>query len=350
MFTSNTVFVLGAGASWHYGFPTGNGLVDGVKSMAERLARYCEARLQSDQLVQSIPIYIEQQTDATRGIAGARAGWERARDDFRLLNDRLNSVRPLLIDHFLAWNESLRPIGKLMVAAAILECDARWSKFRFNTNRPDKAKYDDDWYRFIVHKLVYSCTQSSDLLKNDVHFVTFNYDTSLEHHLYQALTSIDLVKESDVAKFLTEDRILHVYGSVDAGIRGNEDAIDFEVVRRFGEPFADPLDFEKEFGTCKAFLDRCLASSANLRTIDPHDKEDDESSLKCSRAWIEECNVIYILGYGFDQNNNRRIGLDPILKDAKLVPQKKVMFTNFGDMNKINVAASNLMFGSYDTF
>jgi len=34
MFTSETVFVLGAGASWHYGYPTGEGLVKKVVQKA----------------------------------------------------------------------------------------------------------------------------------------------------------------------------------------------------------------------------------------------------------------------------------------------------------------------------
>jgi hypothetical protein len=34
MFTTKTVFILGAGASWHYGYPTGEGLVKKVVEKA----------------------------------------------------------------------------------------------------------------------------------------------------------------------------------------------------------------------------------------------------------------------------------------------------------------------------
>ena len=30
MFNRKTVFVLGAGASWHYGYPTGEGLIEKI--------------------------------------------------------------------------------------------------------------------------------------------------------------------------------------------------------------------------------------------------------------------------------------------------------------------------------
>jgi hypothetical protein len=73
MFTNSTVFVLGAGASWHYGYPTGEGLIDSIISMADRFSSYCEHRLQSGQTVQIIPKYVERRIDASKGIAGVVA-------------------------------------------------------------------------------------------------------------------------------------------------------------------------------------------------------------------------------------------------------------------------------------
>jgi hypothetical protein len=58
MIDNNTVFVSGAGASWHYGYPTGNGLVDDVIAMAARLSEYCRRRLETHQLVQFVPAFV----------------------------------------------------------------------------------------------------------------------------------------------------------------------------------------------------------------------------------------------------------------------------------------------------
>ena len=106
MFRKNTVFVLGAGASWHYGYPTGEGLVENVVSMARRLAKYCENRLGCDQVVQFIPDYVAQFYENNKGVKGAVDAWEYVRKQCQFLIERLHSVRPLLIDHFLAWNQS----------------------------------------------------------------------------------------------------------------------------------------------------------------------------------------------------------------------------------------------------
>jgi hypothetical protein len=136
MFNNSTVFVLGAGASWHYGYPTGESLVESVISMAGRLSKYCTSRLDSGQVTQILPNYVEQKInpDFDRERPPVRSpldkasssGWEKVRGECELLVRDLNSVRPILIDHFLSWNEYLRPIGKLMIAAAILECEAIW--------------------------------------------------------------------------------------------------------------------------------------------------------------------------------------------------------------------------------
>jgi hypothetical protein len=367
MFTNKTVFVLGAGASWHYGYPTGEGLTDSVISMAARLSGYCEQRLRAGQIIQFLPEYVTQRIDDGPGGQGAGAAWQKVRDECQRLIERLSAVRPLVIDYFLAWNESLRPIGKLMIAAAILECEAVWLRERGNQNRRlvlanaptrptrddlqkvDITKYKDDWYRFVVHKLVYGCGKSADLCRNDVHFITFNYDASLEYHLFRALTSIDLLRAADVESFLRDHRIVHIYGSVHPSIPKDADAIDLEIAQKLGNSFAGPLNYEVEFGSRKVFLDRCLTAAENLRTIDPDDKENDQASLELARAWIDESTVVYILGYGFDPNNNRRIGLDPSFRWGKET-DRSVMFTNFGDINTINKKASKLFFGSHERF
>jgi hypothetical protein len=361
MFRKSTVFILGAGASWHYGYPTGEALVDAVISMAGKFSQYCQHRLQSGQVIQHVPDYILQFVESGSGTDGIVAAWQRAAKECKLLIDRLKSVRPILIDHFLAWNQSLRLIGKLLISAVILECEAIWFEQQANQNRRlllanspippkddlarvDVTKYRDDWCRFLIHKLVYNCPESNDLLRNDVHFVTFNYDSSLEYRLFSGLSSMDLLQPQHVLEFLTENRIVHVYGSVHSAIPLNYERIDLRSAIDLGKSFEAPLNFPLEFEPRKVFLDRCLTAAQGLRTIDPHDKEEDEKSLAVARKWIAEAKVVYILGYGFDRNNSRRIGL------AASANGKSIMFTNFGNSNVVNKSASALWYGDQSAF
>jgi len=160
---------------------------------------------------------------------------------------------------------------------------------------------------------------------------------------------MDILKAVDVEKFLSENRIVHVYGSVHSAIPSEKDAIDLSVARTLGNEFATPLNFAKEFETRKILLDRCLVAADNLHTIDPYDKEQDEASLCRAQQWIESSNVVYILGYGFDENNSRRIGINPLLR-VTVGSKKSVMFTNYGNVNTVNKNASKLFYGGYDRF
>jgi len=77
MIENSTVFVLGAGASWHYGYPTGDELVKHVIEMADRFSAYCKLRMESGQVVQVIPEYVEQRIDPNNGTQGTTDAWNR---------------------------------------------------------------------------------------------------------------------------------------------------------------------------------------------------------------------------------------------------------------------------------
>lgn len=54
---------------------------------------------------------------------------------------------------------------------------------------------------------------------------------------------------------------------------------------------------------------------------------------------------MYILGYGFDENNSLRLRLRDNLGSSKPT-RLSVSFTNYGNVNRINKRASNLFFGN----
>ena len=58
---------------------------------------------------------------------------------------------------------------------------------------------------------------------------------------------------------------------------------------------------------------------------------------------IEQAQVIYILGYGFDELNNGRIGLDKLTTELFA---RTVHFTNFGDSSRTRRRVKSLFFGN----
>ena len=254
MIRDRTVFILGAGSSCHYGYPTGEGLVDTIIEVASSLSTYCDNRIKSGQVVQIVPKYIEAKWRPQSGTRGAIAAWEEVRSECEDLVRRIKVVRPLIIDYFLAWNDLISGIGKLIIAAAILECESN------SVRGYDRGDYvNKDWYRFLVHRLVVGCKKSSDIFENSVTFVTFNYDMSLEYYLFQALSFNDIFNEADVETFLRE-RIVHVYGSIRSAIPRKADFFDddYSISQMLGNSFQEPLTINVEFGSRKTFLDKCL--------------------------------------------------------------------------------------------
>jgi hypothetical protein len=363
MFLNNTLFVLGAGASWHYGYPTGEGLIEHVISMADRISIWCNNRIGFNSSHLLPPKCVEQRMNKGNSINSILAGWEKLRRECDSLASALRTVRPLVIDYFLEWNVSLQPIGKLVIAAVILECEARLIRYQANRNRyrgegKDERRFNldkstllssdrDDWYRFIVHKITYGCNRSEDIFKNNVNFVKFNYDASLEDCLYDALISIDMFKKQDVVSFLSDGRISHIYGSIRKTIPRGNNIIDLSTAMAIGPEKTTaylPIEHEKQ----KILFDKCLDASNNIKIINPHEKESFIDELINARCFVEKSSVLYILGYGFDENNNKRIGLDKIAFEQHNI--RSIMFTNFGDKNSINKKASNLLTGNFNTF
>ena len=63
-------------------------------------------------------------------------------------------------------------------------------------------------------------------------------------------------------------------------------------------------------------LDVLSAASKGLRVIDPHDKGTDDVELEKAQAAIAGARRVFILGYGFDENNNRRLNLREHLRHS----------------------------------
>lgn len=356
MFTESTVFLLGAGASWHYGYPTGEALVKKIIQKADYLQKYLEFSTQANHSF--MPAYI---ADMKSAESSANERWLAALIDCMALKSRLEQVNPLVIDYFLGWNPKLQSIGRLLIAWVILECEYLFERNHGNFNRRetlqnspleseriisgkiDLQKCKDNWCRFIVHQIAINCRRSSDILRNAINFVTFNYDISLERALSKGLNHIELFERADIESFLSGSRLTHIYGKV----RENPFELPPELI--WSEQGRDPKDLREgqlqHLNNYKIFLDEIYSASRGIRVIDPDDKETDERALQEATNAIKNARHVYVLGYGFDENNSERLRLRDSLGGNN--PRRlSVSFTNYGNVNRINKRASNLFFGN----
>ena len=363
MFDKPTVFILVAGASCHYGYPTGEDLVGMIIEKTKCLTNclknekrtFMKEALHNGKIHQCDIFKFFQEKFKDQSID----------DILKHLNnfiDRLEQIDPPVIDHFLGWNEDLRDIGKLMIAWVILDCERVFNEKKGNINRQkiidaspntherktiDIWKFKDNWYRFVLYKILSNCKKSSDILENNVSFITFNYDVSLERSLHKGLKAIKFLKkqDNDIDSFL-QDRFVHIYGKI------REDSFtDFELIKGHTS--------SKEIKNYKNILDMAYKASKGINTIDPDDKSNDIPARDKARKLIKNAECVYILGYGFDESNNKRLDLYNLLSiggiqkrylSGEKNARKEVYFTNYGNKNSINKKASQVFFSNKKKF
>ncbi len=341
MFTENTVFILGAGASWHYGYPTGEELVKKVikkaQEYADALAPNVTHSYRKEYGDYSVKIYDKEipkfQHNKDRDVI---------RNNCYLLANRLRAANTLVIDDFLSrQNVAIQEIGKFLIAWVILECESFYlQKLReeqeidLNPNRIIELKpfnSHDDWCRFLLHEIIYGCEKSSDgsgvsggktLVDNQVRFITFNYDVSLEQMLFKGLMAhTDYFTSDEINQFFSHDRLIHMYGAV------REKPVDDFVP--ISTDWANKKDPEFE---------RIYQASRQIKTIEGIDKQDD-AIFKMAQKAVEKADRIIILGFGFDRRNCERLGLSGF-HDAKY--SRHISFTNRYDTDKINKTVNNV--------
>lgn len=370
MFNPNkTVFILGAGASWHYGYPTGEELVRKVVAKAHVTKEHCkQVFFNNGEGLPFLPNFVKRHSPrpSSKGTKALTDQWEKTGIECADIIARLTTVDPIVIDYFLGQNPQLGEIGKFLIAWVLLECEAFFETVGLNINRREqlsrshdpleqmnasnldyirKMKINDNWYRFIIHKLVTGCRNAESLLENKVTFVTFNYDVSLERELFRGLRSLAQFDKNNTVRDFFKGRFIHIYGKIREDSLAAPPPFDLNILEgaTYG-PREEPRPPDL-WHRANDLFDTIYEASKGLRTIAPHEKQLDLAVENARRA-IDEAGCVYILGYGFDENNNKLLELRQRLSLNKT--HKTVMLTNVGDYNVINKKASRVLFGSPD--
>jgi len=171
--------VLGAGASWPYGFPLGTGLRDAIRSLHK-------VRDDNDRL----PLYDKCGASLT---------------DLRDLGREFLYSGVKSIDAFLEKHPSLVDTGKLVIAREI--CESEKPKDLI-------GQADDNWYEYLWDYMHRDIAQADYVRTNHIRFLTFNYDRSLEFFLYNAIKNTFRVPADAALGASQGIKIMHIYGAV----------------------------------------------------------------------------------------------------------------------------------------
>lgn len=209
MFKSKTVFVVGAGASFELGFPLGSGLKDRIGDLSDFYFDYAEL-IRGDELVQQA-LHMSYKAAGRDGNLAYRAGLA------------MKSALPLAIsiDNYLeahSTDEHAQIVGKLAIVRAILEAEGNT---RLTTGRGRSSIDFSDttlqgsWLTRLIRNLTEGVKrEDTDDLFENVGFITFNYDRSLEEFLWRALQTYYGMTEQRAAEIVGTQLVYHAYGSV----------------------------------------------------------------------------------------------------------------------------------------
>lgn len=139
MFKAKTVFILGAGASWHYGYPTGEELVRRIIQKASIAREHFQRFITGPSAapLTQMPAFVARYSPHTHptGMQDLIAHWARAATECQDLIERLKTTDPLVIDYFIGHNRDLEDIIRLCIAWVILEREFIHLTYRGNENK-----------------------------------------------------------------------------------------------------------------------------------------------------------------------------------------------------------------------
>jgi hypothetical protein len=181
MITTPTVLVLGAGASYPYGFPT-------ARELKERISEAFASP-----------------TEKAAQLLGGEESQYTPQEFFEFREAFLRS--PASIDAFLLRRHNFLSVGKLAIAYCLIPFENEVSLYY----PPDRNLRGGNWYEYLSDKLDSSFEEFSN---NKLSIITFNYDRSLEVYLLNYLLNHHGKKYDECANALAQIPIIHVYGQL----------------------------------------------------------------------------------------------------------------------------------------
>jgi len=269
MITKPTVFVLGAGASKPYGYPTGSDL---RREIFVNLLNDFDHVFPDETILEPWRV---PKSAARREVA-------------TFLETFAGSPVPS-IDLFLAGHPDdvwFNRLGRLAIILRILTAEQKHSM--------EGAK--EDWCDYLFGKLRGGLITPDDFKsrfhENNVTIITFNYDRFLEHFLFEGLQkSFGGITPETVKDQLAHINIVHVFGQI-ASL-----------------PWQDPRD-RIEYGRNIREVNVLLLSK-NLRIIyDGYENPD----LEEARKKIAQATRIFFLGFGYAEENLKVLALPKMEK------------------------------------
>jgi hypothetical protein len=246
-------FILGAGASYPYGFPLGS-------ELKKEIADILTPGGSNHPFYRFVSRHLRKNPDTIRILSS------------KIQKSPLASIDQLLLNH--AEIPEFIDVGKLFIAFII--------NSRENINKLMNVKYC--WYSYLFNKIL-SLVRNypSKLNELDLYIITFNYDRSFECFLLHAIiNSFDVTP--DYAKKLIDEfsntHIIHIHGSI-------------------GKLESFPYEFIGE-----RLFNRYNEMAENIRVFH---EEDDVKIIEKISLVLSASKEVHFLGFGYLHENLNKL-------------------------------------------
>lgn len=269
-----TVFVLGAGASLPYDYPTGPDLLNSIIEMIDFNERYFSKKRPND--TKGTVIIKSIHENCTHDVLGKFLNFKKGLDD---------SSRSS-IDTFLENRPEFCDVGKRCIAWNLINKEY----MRINSKR--------DWFEHLHdQELARGCNSVIDYSQNNIDFITFNYDRLLEHNLITRLKGTYGNSNEECAEMIKDSfNIVHVHGKLDDLDWENDDG------RAYGQEPKSTEEWKK------------AASGINII----HEKMG-EKPFNEAKKLIEKAELLVFLGLNLHNTINLdRIGVEDNLEGKRI--------------------------------
>lgn len=169
-------------------------------------------------------------------------------------------------------------------------------------------------------------------------FITFNYDRSLEHFIFNAIKNYYGIDPSTATQICKKICFYHVYGKLaplEWELDGSNSGLEYG---------SDLKDAPCNVG------DTLFRYTSNIRVIN-EDRNNFELIKNSCKDLITETDKVYILGFGFLRSNYKLLGIDEYRQSFKnnKLPLDKFYYTAYG-LSKTKMTEVDRNFGSESGF
>jgi hypothetical protein len=259
-----TVFVIGAGASIPFGFPSGSELLRSVRLM-----------------------------DAL-GISNELGNFHNLAETETF---RLSLVESMAdsIDGLLEVRSDLEAIGRKYIARKILVAEDA-----------ARSKHNDaeDWLAYLFQKLSEGCPTLESYFANPVSFITYNYDRLIEFRLMKALKARYRADPHVIFDQWKEKPVIHLHGSVGE----LDDRLTTSV------PFGARMHGEIHDIAIANVLRRAADS---IKVV--HQADGNSSDFAAARRLLDSAANVVFLGFGFGRTNVDRLDLTHLVHCTNII-------------------------------